>query len=98
MSERAGTFLCFYNFAKLQFSEIQGRRCGGFGVLHGLHCLGFVFGLLAAFCGPMDGVCCDPIEVKTRVLCIGISAAARSAQALTTFVWTMLLQFAGNLV
>ena len=24
MSERAGAFLCFYNFAKLQFSEIQG--------------------------------------------------------------------------
>lgn len=24
MSERAGVFLCFYNFAKLQFSEIQG--------------------------------------------------------------------------
>ena len=95
VSERAGAFLCFYNFAKLQFSEIQGRRCCDFGLLHGL---GFVFGLLAAFCGPADGVCCDPIAVKTRVLCIGVSAAARSAQALTTFVWTMLLQFTGNLV
>ena len=58
----------------------------------------FVFSLLTAFCGPADGVCCDPIAVKTRVLCIGISAAARSVQALTTFVWTMRLQFAGNLV
>ena len=32
MSERAGVFLCFYNFAKLQFSEIQGRL---YGVLQG---------------------------------------------------------------
>lgn len=38
----------------------------------------FVFSLLTAFCGPADGVCCDPIAVKTRVLCIGVSAAARS--------------------
>lgn len=25
MSEKAGAFLCFYNFAKLQFSEVRGR-------------------------------------------------------------------------
>ena len=29
MSERAGAFLCFYNFAKLQFSEIKDRSHGG---------------------------------------------------------------------
>ena len=77
---------------------MQGGCCADFGVLHGLHCLGFAFSLLTAFCGPADGVCCDPIAVKTRVLCIGVSGAARSVQALTTFVWTMLLQFTGNLV
>lgn len=31
-SERVGTFLYFYNFAKLQFSEIEG---GGYGVFQG---------------------------------------------------------------
>jgi len=43
VSERAGTFFCFYNFAKLQFSEIQG---GLYGVLQGcrlIFCMVCVF-------------------------------------------------------
>ena len=35
-NERVGTFLCFYNFAKLQFSEMQEGRYGvfqGFGLI-----------------------------------------------------------------
>lgn len=43
MSEKAGAFLCFYNFAKLQFSEIQG---GLYSVLQGsrlIFCMVCVF-------------------------------------------------------
>lgn len=44
MSERAGTFLCFYNFAKLQFSEIQGRL---YSVLQGC---GLIFCMVRVVC------------------------------------------------
>ena len=65
-SEKAGAFLCFYNFAKLQFSEIQGRL---YGVLQGCTPMpeaSETIGLSVFLWRRMKLICCVSVMKRTE--------------------------------